>query len=43
MKAELEYFRYRVRLDSQPRPVDADFENAVAGLGPWSVFELPKK
>jgi len=32
MKAELEYDRYRVLIDSQPRPVDADFEKAVAGL-----------
>ena len=43
MKAELEYFRYRALLDSQSRPVDADFENAVAGLGSWSVFKLAKK
>ena len=32
MKAELEYDRYRVLIDSQPRPVDADFEKAVADL-----------
>ncbi|MDP3719214.1 MAG: virulence RhuM family protein [Acidobacteriota bacterium] len=32
MKAELEYDRYRVLLDSQPRAVDADFEKAVADL-----------
>ena len=32
MKAELEYDRYRVLIDSQPRSVDADFEKAVAGL-----------
>ena len=32
MKAELEYDRYRVLIDSQPRPVDVDFEKAVADL-----------
>jgi len=32
MKAELEYERYRALIDSQPRPVDADFEKAVADL-----------
>jgi len=31
-KAELEYDRYRVLVDAQPRPVDADFEKAVAKL-----------
>jgi hypothetical protein len=31
-KAELEYDRYRVLIDSQPRPVDADFEQAVTDL-----------
>ena len=31
-KAELEYDRYRKLLDAQPRPVDADFEKAVAKL-----------
>ena len=32
MKAELEYDRYRVFLDSQPRRVDLDFEKAAAEL-----------
>jgi hypothetical protein len=32
MKAELEYERYRVFLDSQPRRVDLDFEKAVSEL-----------
>ena len=36
-KAELEYARYRALLDSEPRPVDADFEK-VAKL----LKELPK-
>jgi hypothetical protein len=31
-KAELEYERYREIVDSQPRQVDADFEEAVKGL-----------
>ena len=31
-KAEAEYERYRALVDSQPRPVDADFEAAVKGL-----------
>jgi hypothetical protein len=31
-KAELEYERYRRLVDAQPRPVDADFEKAVAKL-----------
>ena len=31
-KAELEYDRYRKLLDARPRPVDADFERAVAKL-----------
>jgi len=31
-KAESEYDRYRKLLDAQPRPVDADFEKAVAKL-----------
>ena len=33
-KAELEYGQYRVFLDSQPRLVDADFEQAVKHLPP---------
>ena len=32
MKAELEYDRYRVFLDSQPRLVDVDYEKAAAEL-----------
>ena len=32
MKAELEYDRYRVFLDSQPRLVDLDFEKAASKL-----------
>ena len=32
MKAELEYDRYRVLLDSQPRAVDLDFEKATKQL-----------
>lgn len=31
-KAELEYERYRKLIDAQPRPVDADFEQAVREL-----------
>ena len=34
-KAELEYDRYRALQDAQPRPVDADFEKAVAKLNPF--------
>jgi hypothetical protein len=29
VKAELEYDRYRALVDAQPRPVDADFEQAA--------------
>jgi hypothetical protein len=32
LKAELEYERYRVSLDSQPRLVDSDFEKAASEL-----------
>ena len=32
LKADLEYDRYRLLIDSQPRPVDTDFEKAVADL-----------
>jgi hypothetical protein len=39
-KAELEYDRYRKLMDAQPRPVDADFEKAVAKL---SQSPLAKK
>ena len=37
MKAELEYDRYRVFLDSQPRTVDLDFDKAVT-----EMKKLPK-
>ncbi|HRI67143.1 MAG TPA: RhuM family protein, partial [Polyangium sp.] len=36
-KAELEYDRYRALMDSQPRMVDRDFDNAIA-----EVKKLPK-
>lgn len=32
LKAEMEYDRYRALTDAQPRPVDADFEQAVKQL-----------
>ncbi|GDY22566.1 hypothetical protein LBMAG56_39130 [Verrucomicrobiota bacterium] len=32
LKADLEYYRYRPLLDSQPRAVDLDFEKAVTEL-----------
>ena len=31
-KAQLEYDRYRALTDAQPRPVDADFEQAAKQL-----------
>ena len=37
-KAELEYARYRARLDAQPRRIDADFESAANTLN-----KLPRK
>ena len=37
-KAELEYARYRARLDAQPRRIDADFESAAHTLN-----KLPRK
>ena len=40
VKAELEYERYRVLLDSQPRTVDLDFEKAVTDL---KKLPKPKK
>ena len=40
MKAELEYERYRVFLDSQPRLIDADFEKAAKEL---KKLPRPKK
>jgi hypothetical protein len=45
-KAELEYQRYRRLLDAQPRPVDLDFEKAVATLNQSSKAKKlnpPKK
>ena len=41
-KAELEYTRYRVLVDAQPRRVDADFENAVKELKKLSKPKKPK-
>jgi hypothetical protein len=42
MKAELEYDRYRVFLDSQPRLVDLDFEKAVTELKNLPKPKKPK-
>jgi len=42
MKAELEYDRYRVFLDSQPRLVDVDFEKAVTELKKLPKPKKPK-
>ena len=42
MKAELEYERYRVFLDSQPRAVDLDFEKAVTDLKQLPKSRKPK-
>jgi len=42
MKAELEYDRYRVLLDSQPRAVDLDFDKAVKELKKLSKPKKPK-
>ena len=41
-KAELEYERYRVFLDSQPRTVDLDFEQAAAELKKLPKPKKPK-
>ena len=41
-KAELEYQRYRMFLDTQPRPVDADFEQAIQQL-PQSPVPKPRR
>jgi hypothetical protein len=41
-KAEQEYQRYRMFLDTQPRPVDADFEQAIKQL-PQSPAPKPRK
>jgi hypothetical protein len=42
MKAELEYERYRVFLDSQPRAVDLDFEKAATELKKLPKPKKPK-
>jgi len=42
MKAELEYDRYRVLLDSQPRMVDLDFDQAVTELKKLPKAKKPK-
>jgi len=42
MKAELEYERYRVFLDSQPRAVDLDFEQAASELKKLPKPKKPK-
>lgn len=42
MKAELEYERYRVFLDSQPRLVDMDFEKAASELKKLPKPKKPK-
>jgi hypothetical protein len=42
MKAELEYERYRVFLDSQPRLVDLDFEKAASKLKNLPKPKKPK-
>jgi hypothetical protein len=42
MKAELEYDRYRVLLDSKPRLVDLDFEKAVSELKKLPKAKKPK-
>ena len=41
-KAELEYDRYRKLMDAQPRPVDADFEKAVAKLNQLALAKKTK-
>jgi len=42
MKAEREYDRYRVLVDSQPRPVDLDFERAASELKKLPKPKKPK-
>jgi hypothetical protein len=42
-KAELEYERYRVVLDAQPRAVDATFEKAVKELEKLPAARRKKK
>ena len=41
-KAEQEYLRYRMFLDTQPRPVDADFEQAIKQL-PQAPTPKPRR
>jgi hypothetical protein len=41
-KAEQKYQRYRMFLDTQPRPVDADFEQAIKQL-PQAPTPKPKR
>lgn len=41
-KAEMEYDRYRALMDAQPRPVDADFEQAAKHLKKLSKPKKPK-
>ncbi len=42
IKAEMEYDRYRALLDTQPRPVDADFEQAVKQIQKLSKLKHKK-
>ena len=42
LKAELEYKRYRLFLDSQPRLVDSDFEKAASELKKLPKPKKPK-
>ncbi len=42
-KAEMEYDRYRALADAQPRPVDADFEQAVKQLQTLPKPKNPKR
>ena len=43
VKAELEYERYRARLDVEPRPVDVEFEKAVKKLRDLPRAKTPKR
>jgi len=42
-KAEMEYDRYRILTDSQPRPVDADFERMLTAIEARKSRALPAK
>jgi hypothetical protein len=42
-KAEQEYTRYHARLDTQPRPIDAEFEKVVKQLKPPPRTKRRKK